>query len=250
MKLLQFSKGNAKLNRQTAIFDLVAGWSCCGAKDCLMKVDRHTGKMIVSSGKFRCYAASAELYSPAARRFRWRNFDLLRKLKNTNDIYKLLKTSISKNAKNAGMFRLHSSGDFFSQNYFDAWVKIAKENPDKIFYAYTKSLRFWVKRLNSIPVNFKLTASKGGKDDALINKHNLKFNEVVLSEQEAKDKGLELDHDDSHAYNSDKSFAILIHGTQPAGSQAMSAIMTLRKKGVMGYTRGSKAGGREIRKAA
>lgn len=37
-------------------------------------------------------------------------------------------------------FRLHDSGDFLSRLYFLAWTRIAKWNPNRIFYAYTKSL--------------------------------------------------------------------------------------------------------------
>ncbi len=34
--------------------------------------------------------------------------------------------------------RVHESGDFYSQEYIEKWAKIAKENPDVTFYAYTK----------------------------------------------------------------------------------------------------------------
>ena len=36
--------------------------------------------------------------------------------------------------------RLHDSGDFYSQEYLDAWKAVAKALPDMVFYAYTKSL--------------------------------------------------------------------------------------------------------------
>jgi hypothetical protein len=35
--------------------------------------------------------------------------------------------------------RIHESGDFFSQDYLDAWIKISKAFPDVMFYTYTKS---------------------------------------------------------------------------------------------------------------
>ena len=54
------------------------------------------------------------------------------------------------------------------------WIEIAKENPTVEFWAYTKSLKYWVNRLNEIPNNLVLTASQGGRNDELIEKHGLK----------------------------------------------------------------------------
>lgn len=34
--------------------------------------------------------------------------------------------------------RIHSSGDFYSQNYISKWVNIIRNKPNKMFYAYTK----------------------------------------------------------------------------------------------------------------
>ena len=82
-----------------------------------------------------------------------------------------------------------------------------------------------------IPSNFKLNASKGGKFDSLIDKHKLKYAEVVFSEQEAIDKNLDIDHDDTHAFLQDKPFALLLHGVQPKGSKASDALKALNGKG-------------------
>jgi len=58
---------------------------------------------------------------------------------------------------------------------------------------------------------------------------------VVYTEEEAKLRNLEIDHDDSHCFG-DKPFALLVHGSQRAGSAASKAI-SLRKKtgGFTGY---------------
>ena len=58
----------------------------------------------------------------------------------------------------------------------------------------------------------------------------------MFSEQEAIDKGLEIDHDDSHAAFGKESFALLLHGTQPKGSAASQALSLLRKQGKRGYS--------------
>jgi len=116
--------------------------------------------------------------------------------------------------------------------YFDAWIEYARRNPSRIFYAYTKSLPYWIARIDSIPANLSLTASRGGRMDNLINKYNLKEAVVVFSEEEAEKLGLEIDHDDSHAIANDgKSFALLLHGTQKAGSNASKSISAMRNNG-------------------
>ena len=38
-------------------------------------------------------------------------------------------------------FRVHASGEFFSQDYINAWVTIINANPMITFYAYTKRLK-------------------------------------------------------------------------------------------------------------
>jgi hypothetical protein len=92
-----------------------------------------------------------------------------------------------------------------------------------------------VKYKKFIPPNFRFTASKGGTCDNLITKNHLKFAEVVFSVEEAKQKGLEIDHDDSLCYDSSDSFGLLIHGTQMPNSAAGRAVMKLRKQGIGGY---------------
>ena len=52
----------------------------------------------------------------------------------------------------------------------------------------------------------------------------------MYSEEEAADLGLEIDHDDTHAAFGKKSFALLLHGTQPKGSVAGEALKVINKK--------------------
>ncbi len=89
--------------------------------------------------------------------------------------------------KNTGIVRIHVAGDFFSQQYLDAWYIVALRNPNILFYAYTKSLRFWVGGVTEMPTlhNFVLTASYGGRDDHMIDEFNLRYAKVVFSEAEA-----------------------------------------------------------------
>jgi hypothetical protein len=140
----------------------------------------------------------------------------------------------------ADTVRVHVSGDFFSQIYFDAWMSVARLFDTKKFYAYTKSIPYWLERRETIPENFNLTSSKGGRSDDLIELNKLKYAEVVFTEDQAIELNLELDHDDSHAYDGKESFGLLIHGSQKKGSKASVALSNLKKKGIKGYSKKQK----------
>jgi len=210
-------------------FSLPAGYSCPQALICKSYANRETGK--ITDGKettIRCYAASDEAKSPNARRARWFNFDILKQL-DFEDIYAELFYSFP---KEADICRIHVGGDFFNQKYFDAWVFLAQNKPNVTFYAYTKSLPYWVNTTFSIPANFKLIASRGGRADNLINQYNLREAVIVLSLEEADMEGLDIDHTEQIAIEGDDNFALLVHGTQPKGSEAGRAIQILKKEGV------------------
>jgi len=242
--LLKFSSGkfNAKLqqiNGKLYSFSLPSGYSCPFAKMCDSRavLNKETGKYTIKDGKhteFRCFSASQEVVFPSVRRQREHNFNLLRKLKKANEMVELIQNSLPKDATH---IRVHVSGDFYNKEYMKSWLLIAEQNPNVIFYAYTKSLGYWVALKNEIPVNFKLNASKGGSQDFLIDEYNLKFVEVVYSEQEAKEKNLAIDHTDELAFKQDTSFALLIHGVQPKFSQASNAQKELKKADVGQYSR-------------
>lgn len=80
--------------------------------------------------------------------------------------------------------RIHDSGDFFSDDYLHAWMDIAREVPDVVFYAYTKEVKRF-KRLveGKAPENFRWLYSLGGKQDHLIDRDNDRHAEVFPSEE-------------------------------------------------------------------
>lgn len=209
---------------------LPAGHSCPFAVDCLSKADRITGK--ITDGKymeFRCYAASLEAIYKPMREMYWNNFDTLKHM-DMEDMVSVIYDAVV--AKRTDIMRIHTAGDYFNQKYFDAWLQVARLLPQTIFYTYTKSLRYWVNQLGNIPENFILNASRGGRDDYLIDLYNLKTAEVVYSVEEANAKGLEIDHDERHAILPLGNFALLIHGTQPKGSRGSDAIKELKANNI------------------
>ena len=231
---LKFGNPNAKLKEMVkrlgvrlATFILPAGYTCPGAKDCLAFADRQTGK--VTDGEhteFRCFMASAEARSPSLRDAVWHNLELIRKaLKDSvKACADLIQNSLP---EKFDVLRVHVGGDYFSEKYLQAWIEVAKRNPDKVFYSYSKSLHFF--KQFALPENLVLTASRGGKHDELIDLHGWKEALVVYSEQEAKERDLEIDHDDTHAAFGKENFALLIHGTQPKGSAASVALSAIKK---------------------
>jgi hypothetical protein len=229
MQLLKFQQGNAKLGKNIFTFSLPAGHACPFANDCLSKADKLTGKLTDGPNtQFRCFAASAEAVYPNVRLARWHNFDLLKKL-NSVKAADLILASLP---KKANIVRIHVSGDFFNESYFLAWLQVAKLRPEVLFYAYTKSLIYWVNYIKEIPSNLVLNASEGGKLDAQISEHGLKFAKVVYSPEEAEKLGLSIDHTDEAAYKTKESFALLIHGQQPKGSKASQSIKDLKARNI------------------
>ena len=250
---MKFSNANSKIQalknvpelahyldnkRKVYSFDLLSGHSCPFAKNCLSKaVQLDTGKRKIKDGpdtEFRCFSASQEVQYTNVYNLRKGNFDELRTMKTSDDMAYAIAHAMP---DNAGIIRIHVGGDFFNFKYFLAWCKVAIDNPNVLFYAYTKSLQFWLRAANvdAIPDNFILTASRGGRLDHLIDQHNLRESVVVHSVDEAKELGLEIDHTDELAAIPSiryKSFALLIHGTQPKGSEAADALKLLRKNNV------------------
>ena len=198
---LKFATSNSKLD-DIITFSIPAGHSCPFAKDCrscatLKAARSHNtanpkgefsgfGIQDGPHTEFRCFTAIDEVMRPTVRNARWWNFlTLLRILtKGQKATADLIERSLPV-ARWGKPTRVHVAGDFFTQKYFNAWMEVARRNPTRLFYAYTKALPFWVQRLGNMPNNFKLTASYGGTHDWMIKEYNLKFAKVVTSPEEA-----------------------------------------------------------------
>jgi hypothetical protein len=247
MKLLKFSTGNGKLKNRL-IFNIPAGYACPHAGVCKTMADRVTGKIMdlpqftgTEADEYRCFAAMAET-RPTVREARWHNWDLLREVMYMGGdqamlIRDLIDLSLMVQPEK-DLVRVHEAGDFWTEQYMRAWFMVAASRPHQKFYAFTKSLGMWLNLKDIIPPNFYLTASQGGTLDYLIPKYPEVFQRiayVVYTEEEAQERGLSIDHDDSHCLGN-KPFALLVHGSQRAGSDAMKALTQRKKEGkFVGY---------------
>ena len=230
-RTLFFGIGNAKLEG-TATFSLPAGYTCPGAEKCLAWFDRKEKRLVDGpKSEHRCFAASMEAYTPTLRASVDRNLAILQEARTTERMTNIIDLSLP--AAWLHNVRVHVDGDFYHQDYFLAWMAAARSNPNRWFYAYTKSLPIWIAHRKKVPKNFVLTASWGGKWDSLIEPNKLRSARIVFHPDEAERLGLEIDHDDSHARADDgHDFALLLHGAQKAGSTGSDAIKRLKRENV------------------
>lgn len=70
-----------------------------------------------------------------------------------------------------GWVRIHDAGDFFSDEYVEAWLRLARAHPDVTFYCYTREVsrfRRIVEQPGACPANFLYCYSLGGLEDHLV----------------------------------------------------------------------------------
>lgn len=262
---LSFSNENSKLGPGVITFSLPAGWTCPSAKDCMKKVDRerhidpekegtskiskrtgeevpYKGDIVVTKGKdstYDCFAANQEMRLDDLRALRWQNFDLLKAAAKEDGVkgqIKLIKNSLEFfgdiNNLTIKEVRIHEAGDFYNDDYLEAWIATAKQMSDIKFYAYTKSLdkiKKYEDEINSLP-NLVITQSEGGRNDEYIKDINIKTAKVFNTPEEVLKAGLIVDLDDTLAKEKggrEKDFALLVHGTQTKGEMSQNQIRNL-----------------------
>lgn len=111
-----------------------------------------------------CYAKQGRYLMAGVKNARLHNFNASR------DVLGFIASAIAdltRLTKRYNVVRLHDSGDFYSQEYLNAWKNIAILFPNTIFYAYTKSLHLDIE--TGKPDNLRIVQSLGGKYDAKIN---------------------------------------------------------------------------------
>ena len=113
----RMAKGNSKLDK-VLIFDTLSGKNGTCSQDCQ-----------------GCYAKKAEVQYFNTELYRTVNTFLAQYHMSVLNV--LLRKQLE-TTKNIRTVRIHSSGDFFSQEYLNMWTSIVKDFPEYQFYAYTK----------------------------------------------------------------------------------------------------------------
>ncbi len=127
-----FSRGNYKLPRNIAIFNIPEVSTCPGKTKACTKL---------------CYAIKASImYHHVVIPQRKRNLRLSISKHFVIEACKELKVM-----KKVTAVRIHEAGDFYNQIYLNKWIIIANKFPQLIFFAYTKS---YMLDYSKIPKNF------------------------------------------------------------------------------------------------
>ncbi len=107
--------------------------------------------------------------------------------------------------------RIHSSGDFYSLAYLKKWIAIAEMFPDKIFYSYTKSIPLFSKV--TLPSNFKVIYSFGGKKDNLIDINKHRHAKIFATAEELEAAGYaNASNSDLVALGDNHKIGLIVHG--------------------------------------
>lgn len=148
--LVSVSRGNNKLVPSTEHKFII--WNLPAIKTC---------PYATAHCKQFCYALKAERQYPNCKPARERNLKASMKA----DFVELMTAYIRKACANKGyrnaesvVVRIHESGDFYNQEYFDKWVAIAnncKDLGNVHFMAYTKSVKY----VHDVPSNMTVRFS-------------------------------------------------------------------------------------------
>jgi hypothetical protein len=198
---------------------LPAGHTCPFAESCLSRVDRENGVMH-AGGRFVCQSAVDEIDWKTRDR-RWQNYETLKAAGDDKDELAYLITEFLP-AHTRTLF-LHNSGDFFSENYFLAWLQVGKEFPQMEILVETTSILYWVRNLSQIPDNIKISAHLGTLHRNTVKEYKLPYHAVLFSAQDAEEYGLPVDDSYEHLRNRE-NYATLVKSLQIKGTPAGDSV--------------------------
>lgn len=167
--MLKITSGNHKLRKvaeylgipysHVVSFDIPAGYTCAKADICRTYAHRKTG-ILQKVGRVTCYAAKSEAVFKDKRAANWHNYmELLAFGRDVEAIANHIMQSLRKQTE---VVRIHSYGDYYSPEYFQAWCLVAERLPRVVFFGYTKHLAY---ALAEKPDNFSVNYSFGSLDD-------------------------------------------------------------------------------------
>ncbi len=152
-----------------------------------------------------CYAKQGRLAMPNAVARRMEN---LQATQSPDFVPSFLSAVID---SGADIVRIHDSGDFYSQQYLNAFFLIAKCLPAVTFYAYTKSLHLdWSK----CPENLRRVQSEGGRHDDKIDR-DLPHSRIFATHYQRRQAGyIDGGGTDRAAINGLVQIGLVYHGTK------------------------------------
>ncbi len=168
------------------------------------------------SGKVTCPFAAACVKYCYAQKGNYTRYPIVQEVQEKkyeiskqNNFNSLMNAEIKK--KKATHIRIHDSGDFYSIKYLAKWVQIAEYNPSIIFYAYTKSIKFFVDGL-LLPDNMKIIFSEGSKTDNLINAREHRHARIFKDIETLNASGyIDASENDLQAITENKKVGLIFH---------------------------------------
>lgn len=172
-----------------------------------------------------CYAlAGAYRFSNVAQAFERRLT-----ITQSEDFVRIMLQDIDKNR--AERIRIHDSGDFYSEEYLDKWLEIVRARPNVQFYAYTKMVSLFKRRLKDIPSNFVVIFSFGGTEDKLIDVSKDRHSLVFTSLKELKSRGYaNASEQDDIALGKNPKIGLVYHGTKNIENTDWNKVLELKRK--------------------
>lgn len=175
------------------------------------------------SGKVTCPFAAACVKYCYAQKGNYTRYPIVQEVQEKkyeiskqNNFNSLMNAEIKK--KKATHIRIHDSGDFYSVKYLQKWVQIAEYNKEVIFYAYTKSIKFFVNDLFPdtdtllLPDNMKIIFSEGSKTDELINAREHRHARIFKTSEELNAAGyIDASSNDLQAITDNKKVGLIFH---------------------------------------
>lgn len=181
-----------------------------------------------------CYARTGNFMMPEAKAAHERN---LRMVLDHLPAWEKRLTNELRHVRYRGKHvRIHDAGDFFSDQYLEAWLRIIRLSPWATFYAYTKEVsRF--KRLvePNPPANFRWIYSLGGKEDHLVDRNTDRHAEVFPDAAAANAAGYPIKRgSDLFAIYSPTQVGLLANNIAPfrkkQGDATFGQLQTIRRE--------------------
>ena len=139
-----------------------------------------------ASGKLTCPFADECIKFCYAKKgaYVWSNvqpaFEKRYQLSKTNKFIEAMSDEIVK--KRPDYVRVHDSGDYYSKQYLQKWLRIAKTFPEVNFYSYTNCIKMF--KDIELPSNYDIIFSDSGKQKHLIDQSRDRHTKIFHSHTE------------------------------------------------------------------
>lgn len=167
--VLHVSEGNSKTGNNVFNFNFPIEYTCKHSCECYKN-----GSCYACNGCYN-FASNQAIYSE--------NYNFFRN-STEKEFTDAIQTVI--NELNYKLFRYFTCGDIPNQKFVDCMVKLAKDNPDIMFWSYTKKYEIinrWIDENGNLPENLTIIFShwmnENGSYFPMNNPHNLPTSEFI-----------------------------------------------------------------------